>query len=183
MNGLLFNFRRPRPLRSQRLALYLRKKWGPARFICSTRDSDNASDGLKGVFVLQPSRTDCSKDQETICFWTLLNSFSHHRLAALPWHCVLKTLLLLFFIITVFSYQCAYTESCQQVRQFGDEIVFLRASPRLEFNGGTIKCGEFQYLVTIMIMTLARRCDFHEWRRRCWVEGGCGCYTCAVLGS
>lgn len=53
--------------------------------------------------------------------------------------------------------------------QFGNEIVCLRDSLRLEINGGAIKTGELQYLVTIMIMTLARRCELHKW------SGGGGC--------
>lgn len=60
--------------------------------------------------------------------------------------------------------------------QFGNEIVCLRDSLRLEINGGAIKTRELQYLVTIMIMTLARRCELEA-------GGGAAANMCATLVS
>lgn len=49
--------------------------------------------------------------------------------------------------------------------QFGNEIVCARKSFRLEINGMAIKTWELQYLVTIMIMTLAGGVNFTSGRR------------------
>lgn len=54
-------------------------------------------------------------------------------------------------------------KSFERVCQFGNEIVCARDSFRLEINGNAIKTWE--YLVTIMIMTLAGGVKF--------AEGGC----------
>lgn len=59
--------------------------------------------------------------------------------------------------------------------QFGNEIVCARESFRLEINGIAIKTWELQYLVTIMIMTLAGGVNFR-------VGGGWVCMS-AVLES
>lgn len=52
--------------------------------------------------------------------------------------------------------------------QFGNEIVCARESFRLEINGIAIKTWELQYLVTIMIMTLAGGVNFTSGWRGVW---------------
>lgn len=59
MNGLLFHFADPDHYAPNDWPFILeRNEAGPALFV-GARDGDNANDGLKGIFVLQPPRTDC----------------------------------------------------------------------------------------------------------------------------
>lgn len=57
--------------------------------------------------------------------------------------------------------------------QFGNENVCARESFALEINSMAIKTWELQYLVTIMIMTLAGGVNFTSESRA--GEGGGGC--------
>ena len=64
-------------------------------------------------------------------------------------------------------------KSFEWVCQFGNEIVCARESFRLEINGIAIKTLELQYLVTIMIMTLAGGVNFTSCVREGGGGGGC----------